>query len=186
MKFTTLSCGLLFATLLLTSCQQEQAQSAGEATPPPAATPTEDSNAINQPIADGAVAFQLALTSAPRITPAGTLELSVSITNTGTVPVYGVGTMPVNLGVQILGAEGTLESAGGQRDFLRIPLPLIQPGANGTVNVEIPADSIASGLELRIALVQEKVRWYDSEQNSTLNIGKFDVCGSKFCAPATN
>ncbi len=186
MKFTTLSCGLLFATLLMTSCQQEQAQSAGEATPPSVPTPPADPNAINQPFADGAFDFQLAVASAPRVTPAGTLELSVTVNNTGTVPAYSVGTMPVNLGVQVLGVDGTLESAGGLRDFIRAPLPLTQPGASNVVRVEVPADVRLDGMELRLALVQEGVRWYDSEPYPMLNIGKFSICGSSFCPLPTN
>ncbi len=98
--------------------------------------------------------------------------LKISVTNAGKQPIKGAGKFPVNLGVQILGNDGTVTGPGAVVDFVRAALPLIQPGATAEVDVNIPAnDARTKERKLRVAAVQEGVHWYTDAGDSPIVIG---------------
>ena len=106
----------------------------------------------------------------------GTIEIPVKVTNNGPVALSGTSNPPVNIGVQILGDDGTTAAAGGGvRDFTRSPLPVIEPGATASVLVTVPADARANGRKLRLDLVQEGHVWFSKHGQPTLDAGPFDI-----------
>ncbi len=157
------------------------------AAPAPMPVPTGDPNAINGPLPVEGKGARLALSGEPKLSAEGKdLEVSVEVTNTGASALYGVGAMPVNIGVQILGADNSAESADGVRDFVRAPLPLITHNGKAVVVAKIPADPRIDGRMLRIALVQEGVGWFADGQNALLEVGPYKVCEGSICDAAGN
>lgn len=83
------------------------------------------------------------------------LTFTVTLTNTGSKAVSGIGPFPVRLGVRHMGGDGSLVDA-GERGELGQPL---SPGASSEARVTtfvLPGDAA-----VRIAAVQEDARWLD-------------------------
>ena len=111
----------------------------------------------------------------------GLLEIAVKVTNTGSVELSSDMQPPVNLGVQIMGDDGTVTSAGGARDFKRVALPSIVPGASATVIAEVPVSARIDNRTLSLDLGQEGVAWFSQYGQPTLRVGPFRVCDRQIC-----
>lgn len=109
------------------------------------------------------------------------MDVPVKVVNAGSHALIGKGRMPVNLGVQILGEEGSADSTGGEREFVRIPLPFVEAGSEALVVVTVPFDPRLDGLKVRIALVQEGSRWYETSDHGVLDLGPFVNCENRIC-----
>lgn len=182
-KSAFLACSLLVLTACTGEKQAPDTTAAVVQEPPAMAEPpVADPNAINDPIATEAFKVQLALKGVPKAAQSGSgMEIEVDVANNGNAPIYGVGSKPVNLGIQILGEGDDVTTAGGVRDFMRTPLPLIAPGSAATVLVNVPVDSRIDGRKLRISVVQEAVGWHDGPDQSRLDVGPFKICGEQIC-----
>lgn len=146
-------------------------------------TPSEissDPNAINAPIPAKAFKLDLSVVSEPTLAADGrSVTYQVKVDNNGTATVYGVGKNKVNIGVMILGDDGTTKGSGGVRDFVRTALPLIPSGQSATVSVGIPVDPRLDGRSLRIATVQENVTWHEE---NPIDVGPFKLEGEVFAS----
>lgn len=132
------------------------------------------------------VAVTLELASAPKMnSEEGVLEIPVKVSNSGKSLLSGEGNQPVNLGVQILGEDGSPGSPGGINDFVRVGLPIIVPGESAVVVVKIPVDARVSGRKLYLDLVQEGVAWFSSFGQPGLQTGPFTICDQALCAEPT-
>lgn len=117
----------------------------------------------------------------PKLTAGGTaVALPVTINNKGSSEIGGTA-MPINLGVQILGDDGTLRGSGAQRDFVRMKIPALAPGATQTVVVDVPLSARTEDRVLRVDLVREKVAWFENIGHTPLDVGPFSVCGAALC-----
>lgn len=153
-------------------------------THPQATTPV-DPNAIDTPIPDEAFGATLSIARPPRMSASGTgFDIVLQVANTGTSALYGAGAKQVNIGVQILGDNDDVEASGGVRDFMRAGLPHLPQGAQSDVVVTVPADQRLDGRKLRLALVQEHVRWHDDTPEKRIDLGPFRICGSQVCDAA--
>lgn len=173
----TLLTALTYAALI-TACKAPEAPTLAASDEPAASTQpaaaAKDPNAIDAPIKADAYQVKLSLSGAPA--PAAdnkTITYQVKVDNEGSTPIYGVGNNAVNIGISVLGDDGTPRGAGGVLDFSRARLPLIAPGQSSLVAVVIPADSRLAGRSVRLATVQENVAWHEGE--GTLVLGPFQV-----------
>ncbi len=122
------------------------------------------------------ISIALALEGESRLDAAkGTIEIPLKVTNNGPVALSGKTNPPTNIGVQVVGDDGTTSAAGGIRDFSRTPLPVIEPGASASVLVTVPADARANGRKLRIDLVQEGNVWFSKRGQPTVDTGPFEI-----------
>jgi len=154
----------------------------GAAENAPQATAPVDPNAIDTPIPDNTFKATLSIASTPHASASGSgFDIVVQVANGGAAALYGVGSKQVNIGVQILGDNDDVAASGGVRDFVRTGLPYLPPGAQSDVVVTVPADQRLDGRKLRLALVQENVRWHEDTPEKYLDLGPFRICGSQVC-----
>lgn len=189
-RFALLAC--LIAGI--TACNREPApgsvdQVAEQRTPaapaPASASATVDPNAINDALTGDAFRANISIAKAPHASATGAgVDIVIKVANDGTSALYGVGTKPVNLGIQILGDNDDVTGSGGVRDFMRTPLPYVSAGTQADVVVSVPADPRLEGRKLRIALVQEAVGWHDTTPEQRIDLGPFTLCGPQVCDAA--
>lgn len=170
----------------LAACQPSDNTSAESSTlketADPVPAPSADPNAINSEIPAEALKARFKLVDSPKVAVDGkSIDITLEVSNEGTETLYGTGSMPVNIGVQILGQGDSIKNEGGVRDFMRTPLPLLPPGSTATVVVPVRADARLDGRKLRFTLVQEKVRWYDDLAPAIVEVGPFKYCDGRFC-----
>ena len=184
MNTITRSLVLMAFSCLLAGCMDKTGTANSDTSPAAARPAKEDPNAINAPIAPEAYKVTLSITDAPALTSDGAnATYQVQMKNEGSAAVYGAGTNAVNLGIIILGSDGTVDGPGGTREFIRVPLPLLSPGQNATVPVTISSESKLDGKIVRLATVQEGVAWHDA--SDTIDVGPFHIADGKFAeAPA--
>ena len=183
MMIGTLVSAVAFAT---TGCKRSPDPSnpqepTAEAVPSETLQPAPDG--INQAIApDEFARVRLSQVESPRQTEGGTHVLvTIEVENRSTQTRVGRGSNPVNLGVQVLSSDGKPEPPDGLLDFIRQPLPPIEPGEGAAVTLAIPVDARSSGRTLRLALVQEPLRWYDTPTDQPIEIGPFSACDTRIC-----
>lgn len=173
-----------FLISCLVGCQPSANTSTETADPVASPVPaiSADPNAINTEIAADAVKARFQLIGSPKAAADGkSMDITLEVSNEGTETLYGTGSMPVNIGIQILGQGDSIKNEGGVRDFMRAPLPLLPPGSTATVVVPVRADARLDGRKLRFTLVQEKVRWYDDLAPAIVEVGPFKYCDGRFC-----
>lgn len=186
MRTTLILAGLALA---LAGCNQADApaDTAATAQVEPAGTPADPSAGAPAPVAGagfrhdaeiprGQIDTNLVLAVPPAYRPSDdSLLLQVEVQNRGKTPLVGQGEMPVQLAATLAGPDG-VDKAPGRRDFVRVRLPLVQPGASSTVGVRIPAEEIL-GLAVKLELVQEHVGWFGKRYGQpVLDAGVFQRC----------
>ena len=168
---------LVVSSLFAVSACQKSDNNADNTGAAPAAQTEEpqDPNAISTIIPAEAFKVTFALTEdAPTLVENNSRILyKVKVANEGDSPIYGKGSKGVKLGLQVLGDDGTAQGDGALRDFNRVPLPLIAPGESAVLDVRVPADGRLAGRKVRIALLQEGVRWY--EDRGVIDLGPFQT-----------
>lgn len=178
---------LIAAAFVLAGCTEPPAANDADTVASPAATDGDDvapaSGAqvgpdfqLDQPITKEDARASLALASQPAYRPRDdTLVLRVDVDNQGPTALVGKGTMPVQVGVVLAGPEGA-DTPPGRRDFVRVPLPLVQPGSSANIGVQVPAKEIL-GLGVQLDIVQERVGWFGRDHGKpTLEVGTFQRC----------
>ncbi len=172
----------------LAACKGQEAGKPGEVAEPVVSAPTgapTDPHAIDEVIPAESFLVHLSKASEPQASADGaSLDLQVKVTNPGTQSVSGQGKMPVNLGIQILGEGDNADGAGGLREFVRIPLPYVAGGGEAIVPVTVPFDPRLDGRKVRIALVQEGARWYETSEYGAIDLGPLKICEARICDPA--
>lgn len=183
MRTTLILAGLALA---LTGCNQpaqpaaDAGAAAGQATPTdadPAPAPVAGADyKLDAAIPQGQIDTALTLAAPPAYRAADdSLLLQVQVQNRGAAALVGQGKMPVQLAATLAGPDG-VDKAPGVRDFVRVRLPLIQPGATANVGVRLPAEKIL-GLGVKLELVQETVAWFGRRYGQpVLDVGVFQRC----------
>lgn len=189
LKFTMLVLAIVAA---LVACEQQNDNtsapddtSTSTAGDPAQTEAAPDPRAINEAIPSDQFAVKLSQAGDPQVSLDGSsVNIPIRVANAGTYAIYGVGEMPVNLGVQVLGDGDTVTGVGGEREFVRVPLPYIAGGSEATVNVIVPWDPRLKARKIRIALVQEGSSWYESSEYGPIDLGPFPLCEERFCNEA--
>jgi hypothetical protein len=159
------------ACLLLAGCIDDKKNKAETAALPPVAIVDATAH-IDAEIPAESVSVRIDLVGVPIYAAAeDVLRVKLRVHNAGKTALVGSGTMPVNLGAMLMGPEGA-DTAPGARDFVRIPLPLIQPGSAAEVAGELPAARLID-LPIRFELVQEGVRWFNE---TGFDLGTYKRC----------
>lgn len=169
-------------TFALMACSPEASPSF-EVTPVADATPTtlaaeispSAEAGINSPIPAEDIATRLELVGVPsHVAASDSLRVAVRVHNDGRVPLVSRGSVMVNLGAMLIGPEGP-DKAPGNRDFLRMSLPMVAPGQSAEISGELPVASLLD-LPIRLELVQEGVNWFSAYGQPTIDIGPFRRC----------
>jgi hypothetical protein len=102
------------------------------------------------------------------------LRIPVEFANKGTLEFTSSGDRPVNLGIQLLSRNGSVE----RLDFARVSIPHIAAGSKAIVAVEVPIAEL-NNRNLLILPVQEGVAWFDKFDVKGLEVGPFYACLDK-------
>lgn len=177
---------LLVGAIALSGCSQDAPPAEAPVAPATEVTEaTATDNAINAALAVEDIDTRLELVGVPVfLADKDTLRVTVRVHNDGRVALSGEGSAPVNLGAILLGPNGP-DEAPGNRDFLRLAIPVIPAGSSAEVTGEFPAEQLL-GLGLRFELVQESVGWFAAYGEPTLDLGDFDRCAGEsatLCGP---
>lgn len=167
---------LTISTLLaLSACKKADNDTASSSTKLATQEEPQDPNAITSiiPAETFKVTFTLTDDEPTLVENNSRILYKVKVTNESDIPVYGKGSKGVKLGLQVLGDDGTAQGNGAVRDFSRVLLPLIAPGESVVLDVRVPADGRLAGRKVRMALLQEGVRWY--EDRGVIDLGPFQA-----------
>jgi hypothetical protein len=170
LNFALLSC---IASLALSGCNSQQPPAAAPdaAQKPQQSAPVESK--VDAPIAAESLDVGFELASPPAyIEGQDMMRLDLRVQNKGSAMIVGQGKAPVNVGVILVGPDGP-DVAPGRREFVRVPLPVVAPGATADIVAELPAKDLQRGLKVRVELVQEGVAWFPQ---FGLDVGNFERC----------
>lgn len=141
-----------------------------------AATSSVGATVLNDALNPKDVKFTLSLVGQPKyIADKDVLRFNIQIDNQGQATLVGTGAKPVNLAALLLGPNGP-DKAPGLREFVRVHLPVISPGAQKTVEADLPAESL-KGQTVQFQLVQEDVAWFSGAGQAALTLGAYSRCG---------
>jgi glycosyltransferase involved in cell wall biosynthesis len=131
----------------------------------------------SEPLPEGLDArhFPLRIAAAPsRVEPGTPFLLEVEVTNRTELVLSSEPPVPVHLSYHWLGADGAIAVHDGRRSVLDEPLP---PGQARTFLAEVVPPEPPGEYRLRVALVQEHVRWLDAPED-TLPEASIHVLGA--------
>jgi hypothetical protein len=167
--------------LILTLAMTTALAACGNETPAPASDSGTQSSGqasasvLNTPIPRDAISTRLELVGqSTYVKGDDSLHVKIRVSNQGKTNLVSAGTSMVRLGAMLLGPNGP-DQPPGNRDFMRVDLPLISPGSSTVVEAKLPATSII-GLPVRFDLVQEGVSWFSSYGQPTLDIAPYKRC----------
>jgi hypothetical protein len=171
----------------LTSCERtDDGKKAATSAPVPLDAQTSTANSIDAAIPPAKLKLVYKIVEGPFYDPQSDfLSYTISVANEGKVTLRSKGTRPVNLGVVILGPDGSHRTPPGNRGFVRVRLP--RPIAPGD-EVEIPIGfrmTPTIGGSVVLDGVQERVRWFSDYKKPTLLLGAFIRCGKSEASACT-
>ncbi|MGH8061485.1 MAG: hypothetical protein ACREO7_05670 [Pseudoxanthomonas sp.] len=171
--------GLVLAALALAGCKDPPAEA-------PVASSTEGAAAeapafsINAPISAEKIDLSYTIVSGPvydKVNDA--VSYTIEIQNNGTDTLASAGTHPVNIGVAILGKDGTMNTPPAALEFQRYPLPAaLAKGEKALLPIAFPVAATLGGTA-QVDAVQEGVAWFSSYGKPTLHLDTFARCGDK-------
>jgi hypothetical protein len=104
------------------------------------------------------------------------VHFTLEAENKGKTVLSGKGKFPVNLGLTIVGPDGTAKTAPGNLEFQRIRFAhALQPGEKFEFPVVFAAAPTIGG-SVVLDGVQEGVSWFRDYGKQTLTLGKFSRC----------
>lgn len=164
----------------LAGCERQPPQPANSTAPPaqgsaPSVTSTPVESRIDAPIDPSQIATRIELLESPmHLRSSDRVLVRVRVHNEGSHLLVSSGEKMVRLGAMLVGPAG-IDTAPGNRDFVRADLPLVQPGSSAEVDLELPVAPLL-GLPVRIELVQEGVNWFGQYGQRSLDLGPFMRC----------
>lgn len=166
---------LLIAVTAFTACTRtdESSSPAPAVNEAPAPTALE----VNAPIASRDIDVAFTAVGSPTYDPTGdTITYMVNVANNGKVPIASKGSYPVNIGVVILGADGTLNTPPAKQDFVRMRLADgLAPGQKVDLPVKFKVEPTLGGTVI-VDAVQERVAWFRGYGKPMLTLGSFTRC----------
>lgn len=168
----------LLAVAAVSACSETNNQTAPAPAPADVAPPT--GLEVNAPIKQSDIDIAFSVVGTPAYDVANdTLSYTVKVANNGKAAIASAGSRPVNIGVVILGTDGTLKTAPAKQDFIRIPLPqALEPGENLDVPVTFKVAPTLGGTVI-IDAVQERVAWFRGYDKPVLTLGSFVRCNGE-------
>lgn len=166
---------LLIATTAITACTRDDA---AQAPAPAQASPAPSQAAgVNAPIHHRDIDLGLSVAGTPSYDAASdTLQYTLTVANNGKATIASQGSHPVNLGVVVLGSDGTLATAPARQDFVRVRLPrAIAPGEKLDVALRFKVAPTLGGTVI-VDGVQERVAWFRGYKKPVLTLGTFARC----------
>lgn len=135
---------------------------------------------INKPIAPANIDLVYKIVQGPAYDPVtDTLSYTINVTNNGKAVLVSKGARPVQLGVVILGPDGSHATPPGTRGFVRVALPhALSPGEKIEVPVRFKVAPTIGG-SVAIDGVQERVRWFSDYKKPLFNLGRFTRCDNE-------
>lgn len=182
MNTTKLLNTMMIALLALTGCNRPGAGAPSASESPKSQTneleaPVTVPAGVDNPIPATDINLGFKLISGPTYDVTNdSVTYQVEVSNTGKASLISAGKLPVNLGVVILGSDGTLETPPANQDFMRVPFP--QPLATGQ-QVKLPITFQVAptfGGTVLVDAVQEQVGWFRDYDKPVLTLGKFERC----------
>lgn len=166
----------LLVVAAVTACTQTDNETA-QVPAAPAVAPAPKVVEVNGPIKHNDIDLVFSAVGAPTYDAAtDTLSYTVNVANNGKAPVSSAGTHPVNIGVVILGADGTLKTPPAKQDFVRIRLPQgLEPGQKLDLPVKFKVAPTLGGTVI-VDAVQERVAWFRGYKKPVLTLGTFVRC----------
>ncbi|MEO6517924.1 MAG: hypothetical protein ABIO17_02870 [Pseudoxanthomonas sp.] len=172
---------LILSALAMTGCKESTSPpSTGAA---PASAPVDAAGpalAIDAPIAAENVDLSYTVVSGPLYDKANdAVSYSVEVQNNGKDTLSSAGTHPVNIGLAILGKDGTMNTPPASLEFQRYPLPTpLATGDKLLLPLSFPVTPTLGGTA-QVDGVQEGVAWFSSYGQPTLRLDTFTRCGDK-------
>jgi hypothetical protein len=166
----------LLAAIAVTACSKNDSETV-QAPTPGTPTPTSRSVEVNAPIPHKDIDLVFSMVGAPTYNPAtDTISATVNVANNGKAAIASTGSHPVNIGVVILGADGSLNTPPGKQDFVRIRLPRgLEQGEKLDLPVKFKVAPTLGGTVI-IDAVQERVAWFRGYKKPVLTLGTFVRC----------
>lgn len=179
-RLTQLASTLLIAATVTACTETDNDNAPAPATAATATTaiaPAPKGAEVNGPIKPSDIDLAFSVMGAPAYDAAtDTLNYTVNLTNNGKTTVASAGSHPVNIGVVILGADGTLRTPPAKQDFVRIHLPQsLEPGQKIDLPVKFRVAPTIGGTVI-VDAVQERVAWFRSYNKPVLTLGNFARC----------
>lgn len=166
---------ILLLAAALTACSRNENETAQA--PATTAAPAARSLEVNAPIKPDDIDLAFSVVGAPSYDPASdTVSFTVNVANNGKAAIASAGSRPVNLGVVILGADGTLQTPPAKQDFLRVRLPQgLESGQKLDLPVKFKVAPTLGGTVI-VDGVQERVAWFRGYKKPVLTLGTFVRC----------
>ena len=182
-KVPALSAACLMILVMGCSRQPEEsgAPASSAAVSPAASAPTDAATpagpAMDSAIDPGALGLTFRIIDGPYYDNAtDQVAVKLELENTGASVLSSAGQFPVNLGLTIIGPDGTVSTPPGNLDFQRIPLAgALAPGTRTEIQALFPVGPTLGGTVV-LDGVQEGVSWFGSYGKPTLTLGKFARC----------
>lgn len=173
----------LMSALLVVGAMTACSKNDNEAVQDPAAAaapPAPESVGVNAPIPRNDIDLVFSAMGAPTYDPAtDTISFTVNVANNGKTTLASAGSYPVNVGVVILGPDGTLKTPPAKQDFVRIHLPQpLEPGQKLDLPVKFKVAPTLGGTVI-VDAVQERVAWFRGYQKPVLTLGTIVRCDGK-------
>lgn len=158
--------------LTLAGCSERSEPTAKPAT---SATPA----TVDAPLARGDIDLDLSLAQPLAYQVRGdSVVAMVRVVNRGKATIASAGKYPVDLGVVILGTDGTARTPPGRQDFVRVRLPhALAPSEALDVAIRFPVAPTLGGTVV-VDAVQERVAWFQRYGKPVLTLGRLQRCGA--------
>lgn len=172
--------GLVLTALVTTGCKEQTAQPAAGEGATAAAVAAAPAFSINAPITSGNIDLSYTIVSGPTYDKANdAVSYTVEVQNNGKDTLASAGTHPVNVGLAILGEDGTMATPPASLEFQRYPLPTpLATGEKLLLPISFPVAATLGGTA-QVDGVQEGVAWFSSYGQPTLRLDTFTRCGDK-------
>lgn len=103
------------------------------------------------------------LTGAPGARP----QVKIVVSNRGNATLFSEGAHPVNVGLQLLAADGKVLF----RDYAREPLPaVVAPQGELAFSLPVALPQEPGRYRVAVTLVQEGVAWFDADSTATIDV----------------
>jgi len=169
--------GLVLSALALAACKQPATTPAAGEEATAAAVPA---FSVNAPISSDAIDLSYTVVSGPTYDKANdAASYTIEVQNNGKDTLASAGTHPVNIGLAILGKDGTMNTPPAALEFQRYPLPApLAHGEKVQLPISFPVAATLGGTA-QVDGVQEGVAWFSSYGQPTLRLDTFTRCGDK-------
>ena len=172
---------LILSALVMTGCKEPTTQPPAGAAP--ASAPVDAAMpalSINASIAAENVDLSYTVVSGPLYDKTNdAVSYAIEVQNNGKDTLSSAGKHPVNIGLAILGKDGTMNTPPASLEFQRYPLPTpLATGEKLLLPISFPVTPTLGGTA-QIDGVQEGVAWFSSYGQPTLRLDTFSRCGDK-------